>query len=835
MPDIDFSELDAILGVGAVPGVPSAVGDGEFAELDALLGITGLPTPTEAPPAEAPPAVAEEAPGRDISVFSPFGAAFAEEPEAVPQAQVLKELAKPEVFRPVLEAGGLAAGAVLAAPAALAAGPFAPAVEAGAATLGYAAGAQLADIAESLLGVREPQTVIEEVKEIPSDLMRGAYYELGGRSIGALGGVIFRSGKALYNKVPAFSRKRLEQKAGEVLVGHTSEGAIYAENAAQAREIEKRIPGIRFTKAQVTKDPKIIQLERSIELEQPQMLLRQRAESTDLLRKHLDDAFPEEAGFEAVVDVATAQQKTLRAAQSSAQEVVEAEINNLSRGMDVQASGRALHASLQGLKTAAKEKATRLYEAIPNVQINIAGLRSDFNSILKPMVKGEPSKNMPEVLRNAIKETFGKDPTLGFQDLRGLRTVILNEKRALRGSAAPNPSALMRLEKAQSAIEKTINSMEGAGGEAADTFRQASAFYKTYSQQFKQGTVSDVLRKGSQGEDIRIGAANVANRFFKNLDTADDFVRTAGGEAAAKGALRDFASQDLLKTINPATGEVVPAAFNRWLTKNKAVLDRLGLTGDFAGIKQAQRMVDSAKGLQENFNKSVASKIIGVDAEQAFAQAFAGAKGKQTGQVARDLVAMVKGDKQAEAGLKKALKDHILTQAQTNGIDIMNNPIASSVRMTKLIKQFDPAMQVLYKNEPKKLQALRDVQKAYQILERNIKSPIASGSDTVEKLISGTALGATGVLTGKWAAVNFTRAIHGLLNKYSEEQMQFLVAKAILDPDYARIITRIAKDKMAPKMVEKLLDNRFLTVPGLYGAKKLSEDEPEEKFEVEGY
>ena len=832
MTGIDFSELDLALGLGAAPGGVADIAGDELSELDALLGVEGVAPPIEEVPVEAPPVV-EEAPGRDISVFSPFGAAFAEEPEAAVSGITPEEIAA--VARPVLEAGGLAVGGVLAAPAAIASGPFAPAVEAAGATLGYAAGAQLADVAESLLGVREPQSVIDEVQEIPSDLIRGAKFELGGRSIGALGGVIFRSGKALYNKIPAFSRKRLEQKAGEVLVGHTSEGAIYAENAAQAREIEKRIPGIKFTKAQLTKDPKIVQLERTIELEQPQMLLRQRAESTDLLRQHLDEAFPEKAGFEAAVDVATAQQRAIRAGTESAQDLVEAELNNLSRGMDVQASGRALHASLQGMKTAAKEKASALYEAIPNVQLNISDLKKDFINLLKPTVKGEPAKNVPEVLRGVIKQTFGEDPTLGFQDLRGLRTLILNEKRALQGSATPNPSALMRLEKAHAAIEKTINSMDGAGGEAADAFRQASAFYKTYSQQFKQGTVSDVLRKGSQGEDIRIGAANVANRFFKNLDTADDFIRTAGGDVAAKGALRDFASQDLLKTINPATGEVVPAAFNRWLTKNKAVLDRLGLTGEFAGIKQAQRIADSAKGMQENFNKSVASKIIGVDAEQAFAQAFAGAKGKQTGQVAHELVAMVKGDKQAEAGLRKALKDHILTQAQTNGIDIMNNPIASSIRMTKLIKQFEPAMRVLYKAEPKKLQAMLDVQKAYQILERNIKSPIASGSDTAEKLIAGTALGSVGVLSGKWAAVNFTRAIHGLLNKYSEEQMQFLIAKAILDPDYAQIITRIAKDKMAPKMIEKLLDNRLLTVPGLYGAKKLSEDEPEEKFEVEGY
>ena len=834
MPNIDFSELDQILGVGVAPGAEVAVGD-EFAELDALLGVEGIAPPIEEAPIEAPPDVIEEAPRRDISVYSPWGAAFAEEPQAAPQAQILKELAKPEVFRPILEAGGLVVGGALVAPAALAAGPFAPAVGVGGAAVGFTVATKAADIAEAALGVREPISVIQEVKEIPEDLFRGVKYELGGRAIGALGGVIFRNARALYNKMPAFSRKRLEQKAGEVLRGHTSEGVIYAENTAQARAIEKRIPGIRFTKAQITKDPKIIQLERAIELEQPQMLLRQRAESTDILRQHLDEAFPEGVGFEAVVDVATAQQRALRAGTESAQDLVEAELSNLSRGMDIQASGRALHASLQGLKTAAKEKATRLYENIPNVHINITDLKKDFINLLKPTIKGEPSKNVPEVLRGVIKQTFGEDPTLGFQDLRGLRTLILNEKRALQGSAAPNPSALMRLEKAQSAIEKTINSMEGIGGDAANAFRQASAFYKTYSQQFKQGTVADVLRKGSRGEDIRIGAASVADRFFKNLDTADDFIRTAGGDIAAKGALRDFASQDLLKTINPATGEIVPGMFNRWLTKNKAVLDRLGLTGEFAGVKQAQRMVDSAKGMQENFNKSIASKIIGVDAEQAFATAFAGKGAKQTGQVARDLVAMVKGDKQAEAGLKKALKDHILTRAQTAGIDIMNNPIASSIRMTKLIKQFEPAMRVLYKNEPKKLQALMDVQKSYQILERNIKSPIASGSDTVEKLIAGTALGATGVITGKWAAVNFTRAIHGMLNKYSEEQMQFLVAKAILDPDYAQIITRIAKEKMAPKMIEKLLDNRFLTVPGLYGAKKLSEDEPEEQFEVEGY
>jgi hypothetical protein len=828
----NLAKLRSILGVeqAEAPLADDAEQPSKRVKLRGILGIEGALEPV----AEAPPEP-EVAPSADISVFDPFGAAFAEEPQAAPRTEILKELAKPEVFRPTLEATGLAVGGALAVPAAVAAGPFAPAVEVLGAGLGFTAGKNLADFLESISGVREPKTVIEELKEVPLELIHGAEFEMGGRAIVPAIRYLVQGAKTIRNIVPAFSRKRLEAKAGETLLAHTSEGRIYAENVAQAKAIEKRIPGIKFTKAQLTKDARLVQLERNIELTHPNLLNQQRADAAEALGQKLDEVFPARVGFEGAVDAATAQKVSLQTAQQSARTVVDAEVANLSRGMDIQESGRVLHANLQGLKAIAKGKATELYDKVPNVQIDIKDLRTSFISILKPKVKGEPLENMPDIMRRAIKDTFGDDPTLGFKDLRGLRTVILNEKRKLSGIAAPNPSAVKRLEEAQSAVEATINSLDGVEGEAANAFREASAFYKTFSQQFKQGTVADVLRRGSQGEDIRIGAANVAGQFFKGLDSADDFIRAAGGDDAARIALKDFASQDLLKTLSPSTGEIVPAAFHRWFGKNKAVLERLGLTREFAGIKQAQRMADSAKGFTDNFNKSVASEIIGVDAERAFAQAFAGKRGKQTGQVAQELLAMVKGDKQAVEGLKKALKDHISSAAELASIDLNNNPIRSASKIAQLFKQFEPAMNVLYRNDPKKMQALRDMRQVYLTLERNIKSPINSGSDTLEKVITTGALGTFGVVTKKFALTNLLRAVAGVTHKYSQEQVQHIVAKALIDPEYAHVLMQISRGKMAPKAIESLLDNRLLTVPGLYGLKKLSEDEPEEQFELEGY
>jgi hypothetical protein len=86
----------------------------------------------------------------------------------------------PKAIRPILEAGGSILGGIIGA------GGGIPGAVAGGA-LGFAGGAELADIAETALGVRKPQTLEQELLETGGRLKTGLEMELGGQ----VGGRIF--------------------------------------------------------------------------------------------------------------------------------------------------------------------------------------------------------------------------------------------------------------------------------------------------------------------------------------------------------------------------------------------------------------------------------------------------------------------------------------------------------------------------------------------------------------------------------------------------------------------------------------------------------------------
>jgi len=782
----------------------------------------------------------------DAGAFDPFGAALGPEVTDTGMGATREALTPSrETVKQTIETaaetiGGVGGAIVGAAGGTVVGGPGVGTTVGGitGGALGYAGGKEVGELITSSLGLRDRKTVIEELEEIPKDVYYGLKMEAGGRLLGAGARVGIKATRAIRDSIPAFSGKRLEQQAGRYLMAMTTEGPIYAANAKEAREIEKRIPGIRFTISQLTKDPKLVQMERSIEIKEPNLLLNQRAESSSTIQQQLDDLFPAGAGMDDTITAAQARQASIEAANKTAQRAIQAEMSNLSKGMNPQDSGRVIHAEMQGAKRVVKDRVTAEYDAIPNIQIDLDDMLPAFKNLAtKPLEVGggafeQIKGNVPEVITNAIK-VLGKQKTYGFQDLRGLRTILMRERRAIEASATPNFSKIERLNRAQNAVEHTINKIRNTRPEVANQFDKATELYKNYVKTYKQGTVADVTQAGRRGELTRIQNSNIADRFFNNLDTVDDFVKAAGGNENAKMAMKDFAAHDLLtKATNPTTGELIPSSFNRWMTNNQPKLKRLGIDGDFAGIKKAQELIIGAKALQDNFNKSVASKILGVDAQKAFAEAFTGKSGRQTAEVTRELLNVVKGDVRAEQGLKKALKDHILEQSRLQGIDLLNNPIISSSKMNQLMQRFEPAMKVLY--TPKEFSALKDVQKAYQILDRNIRSPIASGSDTAEKLVSGMTLGSVGMIYGKWAPINFIIHMQGLFSKYSEEQVHGLITRAMFDPDFAKTLVTIAKRKAAPKLIDKMVDENMMRM-GMYGYKKMMEDEPEEKFAVEGY
>jgi hypothetical protein len=650
--------------------------------------------------------------------------------------------------------------------------------------------------------------------------------------IGGTGLVIGKAGEmaklGMENVGPTAAGARKE--AGKAIAKATSAGTVYEENARAAQEIEKRVPGLKFTRGQLTDDPQAIMLQRALErsdTEAAAFSREQRAFANDALQRYYQTRLTGgQTGIEDFIGAVRGQQAGIETNVEQLQGAVNAKTAELGKAMSVQETGTTLVKEGRAAKQAAKEKASALFQEIPNdvkVQTQpiydaVQELKGEFNpnledphnypgriinGILKEIEEApaETSK-LVDAKGNPIsapKGPEGANPKLqdlSFQDLTKLRSTVLDDVRAVSSSANPNVKLLRRLGKAQQSIEKTIDQLAGEKGIAGQKYRAASKFYREqYAEKYRTGTMSSVLAKGGKGEETRIATANIAQRFFTK-DGADQFVRAMGDKPAARQAMRDYAAYDLLNTaVDQATQQLNPGRVYRWHAQNREVLSKLGLDKEFDGVVKVQRAVDQAKGTLDVFNKSVAARVLNAEPEKVISNAFGGAGSKNTAQVAKDLLALAKGNRAAEEGLKKAFADYFYQKSITTGTDLMGNPIVSVAQMTKTLRENAPAIREMYKGEPKKLQALMDVRKAYEVLDRTAKSPLGGGSDTAENLLT-VIRKATEPIMGHSRILNTAKLAYRYFKGMKDQDVNKLIVRAAFDPEFAEGLIMAAHGKV---------------------------------------
>lgn len=744
------------------------------------------------------------------------------------------------VIAPTVEAGGAIAGGIVGSGVTPIAGTVAGA------GLGYAGAKRLTKGGAVLLGYDEPETPGEALTQFGKDIPVGAAYEMGGQVIGKVIPPVYQVGKKVgkwvYQKAgeaigvlekatPAVKPSptpspRLAGKVYDEFTGQ-SRGTTLTQpqiehNVKVAKELQGKIPGLKFTQGQLTNDASAISLERSLGKHGGQDLTQsQREMANKLLRdyyaKNVSGAG--QAGeFAKQVKVTQSQ---LEGATKEAQDAVQVEINRLSQHMDEQAMGSTIHKTLSAGKQAGRAKAEALYNEIPDVSVKTEQLVGTIDDILKdydPVV--EKASNVPmkllKGLRNelVVKEEGGlildaagrpiKTVTetikpMNFSKLRKLRSQIIAEKRTAQGSATPNDQYIRRLKMLQDGVEDTIDSLSQRTDRAGELYREASSFYKKYTGKFKQGTVADVLSRGRRGEDTKIALANIAGE-FDSLDGIDAFRRAVGSNQEAAIAMKDYYSMNLLnKARDPLTGELSATRAMGWLAQNMGKLKKLGLYDEFSNVAKMKIKADAAGKYLDVYNKSVAGRILEADVDGMVANAFKGSK--DYAQTVNDLIKLAKGNKAAEAGLKKSFADNIMKQSEVTTTDFFQQGgetisdiefTRSLAKVTNQIKKYAPAIKVMYKDEPEKIKAMMDVWRAYNTVGRTAKSPTGGGSDTFELFGKTLDIVAGSTAPGKWYAF---KTIRDMVKKHGKDNMEYFLRKAMFDPDYAIVLQNIAKGK----------------------------------------
>lgn len=745
-------------------------------------------------------------------------------------------------------------------------GPAAPVTTLAGGALGYGIGARAEKAGKVLLGMDRPETAKEAIISTGKEVATGAAYEAGGRiateaiaagykhgAKPATGWVWDKTLGKLVKKLPSMSKTGIEKDAADALLKHTSKGDIYEKNIRASQLLEKRVPGLKFTRGQISNDPQAILLERSLSRkggEAAQLTVEQRAYANQSLQDYYKKKLlssSDDVGN--LVNALKGQQTAVETNLAKATKSLEQEALRLSKSPDSQAVGKVIRDSLVEAKKSTRMRISQMYDDIPNVPVKTSGIDDTMANLRKDFIKsGDAPTDFPTGIINQIKEAispeeiasklldasgkplqkitaaeyraFLKNPMtnmpkdIGFQELRGFRTQIREALQDANRGANPNYKLARRLGELQESVEQSIGQLEQVDGGIAKQYREASNAYRIYDKTFRKGAVGEVLRPGMESDGFRISGAEVARQFFKTgkLDTADDFMRAMGGNAEARQAIRDYAAQDLINTgLNSQTGELVSKNVHRWYAKNYGMLKKFGVTDDFKNVVNAQKLVDKAIRMNDTFNKSVAGKILNADPDKIIPQMFSGSFGKNKASVAEDLRKMVGNDPAAINGIQKSFADYLMKRSQTTGVDILENPVISFANMSKMIREYSPAIKVLYRKEPAKIKALLEIQRGYEYLGRTTKSPLGGGSDTAENLLNILTAGVAPLVTSRFAVVNAIKAFGRTFTQYNREQVNAVLTRAVFDPDYAQ--TLIMMSKGAPKeVIVKRLNGQLATI-----------------------
>lgn len=344
-----------------------------------------------------------------------------------PKSKIVSEIARP-IISGITGAGGAMIGT--------GAGPgFGTAIGGG---LGYSIGEEIADKLDEFLGLKEPGPLQVELKKAITERTNlGAAYEVGGLAAAATLSPILKFGGKQISKIMPFSKAGAEVKAGKQLIAQTDNGPMVANNYEEAKELENLIPGLKFSRGQLTNDPSVVKWERSM-LRMPGRAAtgsaEQTAQNTDAIKTYITKA----KGTGAIEDVTgalTTQREAAETGVTEAQKALERE--TIPGGVGIVEGGEQIRGAARTAERQAKKTGGELFEDVPQFEIEGKRILDKIDEISEPFTRMERiDKTIPEEFEwftDKIKETGGK---VTPQDLQDMSSDIGESIAAIKNSQA---------------------------------------------------------------------------------------------------------------------------------------------------------------------------------------------------------------------------------------------------------------------------------------------------------------------------------------------------------------------------------------------------------------
>lgn len=177
--------------------------------------------------------------------------------------------------------------------------------------------------------------------------------------------------------------------------------------------------------------------------------------------------------------------------------------------------------------------------------------------------------------------------------------------------------------------------------------------------------------------------------------------------------------------------------------------------------------------------------------------------------------------------IKGQVPASIRSKVESARINIRENPQMTVNQVQRLIKEYGPALKILYKDNPNALRSMMDYHKVLKVLVRNKAVSYSKGSNTVEKgtnagmALDLATLGAISMGKG-WIFSSARNIIRGFVDgpiKASQARIEKLLMDATFNPEIAEQLMNLAKNPRNKKAVEKI--NRWVGQGGRAAAQNL--------------
>lgn len=491
---------------------------------------------------------------------------------------------------------------------------------------------------------------------------------------------------------------------------------------------------------------------------------------------------------------------------------------------------------LEGALKSARSQERELWDAVPEVDVDITGSKRAYRTLYKATPKAQ-REDIPAIAKALLKkQPKDKKALKVFKGLRnidklkeaqGLRSKLLEESRRARADGNYNKARI-----SDNIADSLLDDMSASAG--GDELAEALAFSRGVNEKFKQGTVGKLL--GTE----RVGGGKVAPEL--TLETSVGAGRARGDvalqdilKAADTPQLRQSVDQYLLgnlENIAIRDGQLNPQAAKRFIKQNEEllakfperkqqILDAVEATEKAGRIgKQGERITKNLT----NTRKSRAAEFLNMPIDVEFDKILSKTT-KNPRQFLLQLKSQASKDTTGEAqkGLKAGLVDSLMRKATTSQLDEQGFPIISGKALLnnltdKRIK--DSLSAILTKPEMNQLKTIaKELRKFEDVKLPNIQGII---NDTPHLLLTTFARVVGARAGGEFSkgsaggslqtAQIFSSNARKLIQRLTNDKARQILIEAVQDPELMHTLLTNTTTQMGRRKVNRRL-NAWITTP----------------------